>query len=110
METKIKTVFICESCKKKMFYKKSMEKHEQYCLENKENIPACFKNCKFFENNAKIRDGSYYGFSEYRFFCHKMEEPLHTKKAVIQNNTLITSCSYLMPKSCQSFKKSEIPF
>lgn len=35
------TVYYCEHCKKKLFVKSAMERHEKYCYQNPENRKAC---------------------------------------------------------------------
>src|SRR5574342_182226 len=42
------TVYTCDYCKKKLFIKQAMERHEKWCYNNPENSKACF-GCRFLE-------------------------------------------------------------
>jgi len=49
MKSKNMDVFFCEHCKKHLFRKSAMTRHEKLCLNNPENHKKCLSGCKYIE-------------------------------------------------------------
>lgn len=112
MKIKIKKVYYCESCKKKMFIKKAMENHEKFCLANPANHPACFE-CKYLSNNRTYDiegvgdyEENYTETRTFPFYCSKKERPMHNKKSEVLNRSFIDKLgTEIMPdkEGCDDF-------
>lgn len=57
------SVFSCEHCKRKMFRKHAMVKHEKFCASNPVNIPKCY-GCKHLITTTVQWDGDWSGSSQ----------------------------------------------
>ena len=88
------TIYQCEFCKRKMFVKHAMEKHEKWCNSNPENFRAC-SGCQHLEevevkysysvptldgNLAVIFDGSTAEGKTTGFRCKKLDKCLYPFK------------------------------
>ena len=107
------TVYGCDFCKKKLFRKHAMERHEKYCLGKPENQPAC-SGCVFLkETTVDISTGSdYHGEEGYRavkaFECTKLEKLLYPikvlQKGLVERYPETFQDQELMPNKCEHTK------
>lgn len=79
------TVYQCEHCKKKLFVKSSMEKHEKYCSQNPENFKACSGCIHLEEAEVECRRyDEYFGaevsFKAKGFHCKVLNKLLYPTK------------------------------
>lgn len=94
------TVYYCEHCNKKGFYKATIKKHEETCFGNPDNVPACFKwvddipsKCEHLVKNSE------HGF----YYCSNYKRVLHTKRSEVMKYP-IPEDSLLMPKHCFAYQ------
>ena len=106
MQEELKKVYKCDHCQKKMFRKKSMEKHEEFCSKNPKNIPDCF-GCVHLTNHSETFEHFYEAGGEiesrdckidYPFFCKKQQFAMHNKKFEM-----------LHPKYCKELETELMP-
>lgn len=116
MKTETKEIHSCDFCKKKLFIKGAMVRHEDNCKKNPKNWAACHE-CKFKELISKTFESSdYFGsnFFATGFKCSKLNKEMHPHKAVRKGlvkkypETFVNSI--LMPKECEFFKREELSF
>ena len=110
------SVYSCEFCKRKMFVKHAMVKHEHLCNSNPENLRACV-GCQYLENTTveyyiAVRDTSG-DLDEVRketngFRCKKLEKMLYPfkaeKKGLIEKYPETFEGQEPMPKTCEHYK------
>lgn len=115
------TVYICQFCKRKMFVKKSMERHEKLCNNNPENFRAC-SGCVFLENTTieysysvptiglnmgVVFDGDTVERKTTGFFCSKLKKKIYPFKAekmgLIEKYPETFEDQYPMPKTCEHY-------
>lgn len=114
------TVYTCDFCKKKMFRKSAMEKHEHECYRNPENEVACNGCCAhLIKKEASVYLGdNYFGVETHinceLFYCTAKNVFLYPMKTHFKGNAFHqeqiddgTKPNELMPKECQHF---ELPF
>ena len=110
------TIYSCEFCKRKMFVKHAMIKHEQWCNSNPVNSRAC-SGCEHLEDTpveyyitTHSSDGD---LDETRkeangFRCKKLNKmlyPLKTeKKGLIEKYPETFEGQEPMPKTCEHYK------
>lgn len=112
------TVYSCEYCKKKMFLKSAMERHEQRCYGNPENNRPCLNGCKHFEKRKfeVLTDRYQYHCNDYfaetsLFYCnhhnHCLISPQTELKgnAILQENISSEPPNVIMPKSCEFYSQ-----
>lgn len=86
MIVKETTVYKCEFCKKKMFVKHAMQRHEKYCSNNPENFKAC-SGCVHLEEIAiSYEVGDDYNNEPIEktatgFRCKKLDQKMYPTKA-----------------------------
>lgn len=110
MKEQIKTVYTCDHCKKKLFVKNAMVRHEEFCGSNPENIPIC-SGCEFLEETEKdIYFDGYYGEEKRTaksFRCTKKDIGLYPLKVVrlgiIDKYPETFHNEILMPTECEDF-------
>jgi hypothetical protein len=56
MKIENKEVYFCDHCKKHLFLKSAMIRHEKLCLNNPENHKKCLSGCKYFEQKEIVVD------------------------------------------------------
>lgn len=87
MQVKDVTIFICDHCKKKLFRKHAMVKHEETCIKNPQNLKACFNGCVHLRTKeVEIHIGySYDGDPDTKtsgcFNCVKLKKLMYSFKA-----------------------------
>jgi len=115
------TVYQCEFCKRKMFVKHAMEKHEKWCYSNPENFRAC-SGCKHLEevtveysysvptigdHLGVIFDGSTVERKTTGFHCKKLDKQLYPfkaeKKGLIEKYPESFEDKEPMPKTCEHY-------
>lgn len=106
------TVYGCGFCKKKLFRKHAMVKHEEFCTRNPKNFAMC-SGCKFLrEEMVEISTGSDYNGEENfikskGFHCSKLDKDLYPMKVVrsgfLQRHPEHFEGQELMPNKCDSF-------
>lgn len=111
------TVYQCEHCKRKMFVKSAMERHEKWCDSNPDNAKACV-GCKHLEE-TRIEwhyDSYYYGTgtaSSKGVRCIKLDKLLYPLKAerkgLPDKYPETFEGQDPMPKECEHFR-SELDF
>lgn len=113
------TVYICEHCKKKMFVKGAMERHEKWCYSNPDNFKACSA-CMYLEEIEIFYDvnrdslGHNYGvihdaYTETKkakgFHCKKLDKILYPlkveKKGLPEKYPETFDKQEPMPKECE---------
>ena len=102
------TVYQCEHCKRKMFVKSAMERHEKYCEKNPDNFKACSV-CKYIKSarieyytendEARVANG---------FKCTKLNRILYPTKAerkgLPEKYPETFEGQYPMPNECEHFE------
>lgn len=110
MQIETKQIFRCDFCKKKMFIKKAMEKHEQFCQKNLANVPACF-DCVYLTTSEIVEESHSYEAPDFTrklpFVCSKKDQLImHNKKSEVLKRRWIKDLeSELMPSNCELQKK-----
>lgn len=104
------TVYQCDHCKRKMFVKSAMERHEKWCGNNPNNFKAC-SGCKFIEETTiewdyDAFDG--YGTAKSKAFrCTKLDKMLYPlkveKKGLPEKYPETFDGQDPMPKECEHF-------
>jgi hypothetical protein len=79
------TVYKCEYCKKKLFVKSSMQKHEKYCNQNPENFKACLGCIKLEEVKItcyrySAEAGAVVPFKSNGFYCKALDKGVYPTK------------------------------
>ncbi len=107
MIEKIITVFDCEFCNKRYFYKKRCETHESQCNYNPINERPCFscKNFGFIKTKVKIE--SPFAIEDISLYhCKKKDicliSPSSEKKGLGYNT--LTLKNYPMPVKCDDYE------
>jgi len=113
MKEEIKAVYSCDFCKKKLFRKGAMTRHERFCTSNPMNFTKCTL-CKFIvEDKKEIEIHDYdYGCPSTRkvnsFRCSKKEIGLYPLKVIrlkiIDRYPETFEGEILMPTECDDFK------
>lgn len=104
------TVYRCDYCKKKMFRKGAMERHERLCDSNPENSKAC-SGCSFLqETTVEVYSGTDpYGDERTRdvkaFRCTKLDKMLYPlkveQKGLVEKYPDTFEDQEPMPKECE---------
>lgn len=110
------TVYQCEFCKKKLFVKQAMVKHEQWCYQNPDNKRACM-NCSYLEG---YKEEMIIGSNDYadikreftKFRCNKLDKVLYhftvEKKGLLDKFPETFEDEEPMPKVCEHQKTGYI--
>lgn len=104
------TVYRCDHCKKKMFRKGAMERHEKWCDSNPDNHKACSDCCFLQETTVGVYSGTDpYGDANTKyvkaFKCTKLDKMLYPLK--VQQKGLVEKYPDTfeeqepMPKECE---------
>lgn len=94
------TVYYCDHCSKKGFYKANIKKHEETCFGNPDNVPACFQWVEGIRSKCEhLVKNSDKGF----YFCSNYNRVLHTKRSEVMKYP-IPEDSLLMPKHCFGYQ------
>ena len=106
------TVYHCDHCKKKMFRKHAMEKHEKWCASNPDNNKACSGCCFLQETTIEVDYGDNY-FNEpvlkkvKAFRCTKLDKLLYPLKVEARGLDKKFPETFdeqePMPKECEHF-------
>jgi len=108
-----KTLYVCDFCKKKLFIKSAMEKHEKFCSMNPTNYKACSGCLHLEEIQYEIDLGDdYYNNPITRlvktFNCKLLNQKMYPTK--VERLDLINKYPYQfsdqapMPKECDKKK------
>ena len=119
MKQEIKEVFYCDHCKKHLFRKSAMTRHEKLCLNNPENHKKCLSGCKFLETIEQIVSfgTDYEGDIIYKtvtsFKCAKFDKlmfPFSIERKSLHLRFDTYADQEPMPKECDGFElpKSDI--
>lgn len=102
------TVYRCDHCKKKMFRKGAMERHEKLCDSNPENYKACSDCCFLQETTVEVYSGT--GSDGYTrdvkaFRCTKLDKMLYPlkveQKGLVEKYPDTFEEQDPMPKECE---------
>jgi hypothetical protein len=102
------TVYQCEYCKKKLFVRGAMGRHEKWCTYNPENFAAC-SGCDHLEETRVAYtkdgdDGHTCHLQSTAFRCKKLDQMVYPKK--VEKKGLLTKYPETfknqipMPKEC----------
>jgi hypothetical protein len=109
------TVYRCDFCKKKLFVKKAMERHEMYCGKNPENFKRCADGCIHLEEirvDYWVEDyhGDGYDKTAKGFRCNKLNKLLYPtiveKKGLDIKYPDTFGNQEPMPKDCEHFENA----
>lgn len=111
MKEQLKTVYTCDHCKKKLFIKSAMVKHEEFCDSSPLNKPKC-ADCKFCDVvDKEIFFDTFSGESSMikkAFRCSAREIGIYPLKVVrtdlINRYPETFEGEILMPIECDSYK------
>lgn len=111
------TIYGCDFCKKKLFVKHAMLKHEDNCLNNPKNIRPCLS-CKNLERETievdfetyNYREGTHYTVQEKEVFKCALYDtlmfPFSIERKDLHNKYPNTYDNQEpMPKECEGFDK-----
>ena len=114
MKQEIKEVFYCDHCKKHLFRKSSMIRHEKLCLNNPENHKKCLSGCKHFEMINHIvffdrfdNEDNYIEKKVNVFRCNKFDKlmfPFSIERKKLHEKFDTYSDQEPMPKDCEGFE------
>ncbi len=116
MKETTNTIYHCEHCKKKLFVKHAMLRHEERCHKNPENNRACF-GCIHLEMQTPIiyHDNPMGGEIEQKvnaLFCNKLKHFLIPPKAEHRGNAYEFGdfSNEIMPKECDDLEITNIMY
>ena len=108
------TLYHCDYCKKKLFRKGAMARHEETCLNNPKNHKACF-NCIFLEKTEQeVSWGHENPFTEMgskkieMFKCSKLDKlmfPYRIERKKLHERFDTYANQEPMPHTCESMKE-----
>lgn len=112
MKTSIVTLYTCDHCKKKLFRKHSMEKHEENCDENPKNKKACYGCIHFQDHNVEYYTWGYEEDQEHQSHCHrcaKFDKLMYSwkaeKRGLPEKYPETFEDQEPMPKDCRHFQE-----
>jgi hypothetical protein len=89
MNTKIKTVYYCDHCKKHGLSKPAMERHELICKSNPANFRPCFDCVNLTKKYVTIYDGADSERDVSVFYCRAVNKCLHTPQNANKGNMFV---------------------
>jgi hypothetical protein len=117
MKIENKEVYFCDHCKKHLFRKSAMIRHEKLCLNNPENHKKCLSGCKYLEiitHKVVFINGCDHGQETYEekevqvFLCTKFDKlmfPFSIERKKLDKRYPDTyEDQEPMPKECEGFE------
>ena len=115
MKTKNLDVYFCDHCKKHLFRKSSMTKHETFCKSNPENYKKCLDGCKYLQSIEHVvdfesfnnNDDGYVEKTVKVFKCIKYDKlmfPFSIERKKLNEKYVTYSDQEPMPKECEGFE------
>lgn len=104
------TIYVCDHCKKKLYVRQAMERHEKWCTKNPENYKAC-GGCVYLED-IKVPYDVYDELGEISaqkeangFRCKKLDKILYPLKVevkgLVKKYPETFKAQHPMPKECE---------
>lgn len=111
------TLFICEFCKKKLFVKQAMKRHEVKCSKNPDNFSACTDCSNLEEKPIEYTRFGFNGYSEteeiiktHTFHCKKLNKDIYPAavlhKGLPEKYPETFFEQEVMPTECEHFEYS----
>ena len=99
------TIYKCEHCKKVMFRKCDMSRHEKWCKKKPENQHKCFEYCIHLNRERETIDDGYtpYEFSSTRrvFTCGVTGQKMYS--SIAERRGIVPEGATRMPLECKDY-------
>lgn len=96
------TIYKCDHCRKYGLSKSNIQKHEQFCFKNPDNVPLCFGGCAHFDTGTNDDGVKFY-------WCAKKSIGLMSKKQIVLGKNPVTYNAIPMPlEQCSDFENENL--